>query len=584
MLRLDLRYDQVKEQSFRRQMKIESSDADIETLLGSRFFEIPRFQRPYSWEEENILDLWNDLVSAQTSEYFIGSMVVYRKDKLRYGVVDGQQRLTTLTILLCAIRDKFLEIGKRDLAEGVHQLIERKDISNHAQYVVDTETSFPYFQEHIQKFDSDPEVETQIRSEERNLRNAHDKFQSLIDGSVNAIKNDPAKSDETKDREVLRRLTLLRDAVLNLKVIFVILDDEDDAYIIFETLNTRGKDLALSDLVKNHFAKHLRTKGVVDSVKIKWGQLLETLSNSSEDLSIDTFIYHFWASRYESIPLKSLFPKIKKSITKQLARQYLDDFISDSRIYRSLYESTYAWDKNEAEAMRSLQALRLFKVVQPIPATLALVRSYRSNVIKYAKLRDALLAIESFHFHFTAITSSRSSGGISAMYSSFAQRLFSCSSPQAASTEISSLIRKLQDRIPAFDEFKHGFSTLVFTNSNSKQKNLVRYILRRFSLYHEYKTPVDYDELTIEHIYPQSQINELWPESLVGSIGNLVLLDEKTNGKLGSKDFNAKMKHLSDCGYTLPCALTRANSWTPDEVKNHTFEMAETAYHHIWKI
>jgi len=113
---------------------------------------------------------------------------------------------------------------------------------------------------------------------------------------------------------------------------------------------------------------------------------------------------------------------------------------------------------------------------------------------------------------------------------------------------------------------------------------LVRYILRRFSLYHEYKTPVDYDELTIEHIYPQSQINELWPESLVGSIGNLVLLDEKTNGKLGSKDFNAKMKHLSDCGYTLPSALTRANSWTPDEVKNHTFEMAETAYHHIWKI
>lgn len=565
-------------------MKIESSDADIETLLGSKFFEIPRFQRPYSWEEENILDLWNDLVSTQASEYFIGSMVVYRKDKLRYGVVDGQQRLTTLTILLCAIRNKFLEIGKRDLAEGIHQLVERKDRSNHDQYVVDTETSFPYFQEHIQKFDSDPEVEVQIKSEERNLRNAHDKFVSLINKSIDSIKNDPAKPDDAKDREVLQRLMLLRDAVFNLKVIFVVLDEEDDAYIIFETLNTRGKDLALSDLVKNHFAKHLRTKGVVDSVKIKWGQLLETLSNSSEDLSIDTFIYHFWASRYESIPLKSLFPKIKKSITKQLAMQYLDDFISDSRIYRSLYESTYEWNSNETEAMRSLQALRLFKVVQPIPATLALVRSYRSNIIRYAKLRDALLAIESFHFQFTAITSSRSSGGISAMYSSFAQRLFSCANSQEASNEINSLVRKLRDRVPAFEEFKLGFNALVFTNSNSKQKNLIRYVLRRFSLHHEYKTPVDYDELTIEHVYPQSQINEQWPEAIVGSIGNLVLLDEKTNSKLGTKNFGAKIKHLSENGYTLPGALTRTQSWTPDEVKSHTDEMAHTAFHHIWKI
>jgi uncharacterized protein with ParB-like and HNH nuclease domain len=362
-------------------MKIESSDSDIESLLASSYFYIPRFQRPYSWEEENIQDLWNDLISSQESEYFIGSMVVYRRDKQQFGIVDGQQRLTTLTILLCSIRDKFLEIGERDLAEGIHQLIERRDRSNNTQYVVKTETSFPYFQEHIQKFDSDPDVDVQIRAEERNLSNAHGKFKVLLDASVKAIEDDPSKPDDTKKDETLKKLKSLRDAVFNLKVIFVILDDEDDAYIIFETLNTRGKDLALSDLVKNHFAKLLRTRGEVDSVKIKWSNLLDTISNSSEDLSVDTFIYHFWSSRYESVPLKSLFPKIKKDITKPLAKKYLDDLIGDSKIYRSLYEATYEWTKNEADAMRSLQALRLFKVVQPIPATLALVRAYRANVI-----------------------------------------------------------------------------------------------------------------------------------------------------------------------------------------------------------
>lgn len=162
-------------------MKIESSDSDIESLLASSYFYIPRFQRPYSWEEENIQDLWNDLISSQESEYFIGSMVVYRRDKQQFGIVDGQQRLTTLTILLCSIRDKFLEIAERDLAEGIHQLIERRDRSNNTQYVVKTETSFPYFQEHIQKFDSDPDVDVQIRAEERNLSNAHGKFKVLLD-------------------------------------------------------------------------------------------------------------------------------------------------------------------------------------------------------------------------------------------------------------------------------------------------------------------------------------------------------------------------------------------------------------------
>jgi len=554
-------------------MKIESSDSDIETLLASSYFYIPRFQRPYSWEEENIQDLWDDLISSRESEYFIGSMVVYRRDKQQFGIVDGQQRLTTLTILLCSIRNKFLEIGERDLAEGIHQLIERRDRSNNTRYVVRTETSFPYFQEHIQKFDSNPDIEIQIRAEERNLSNAHDKFKILLDGSVKAIEDDPSKPDEIKKEEILKKLKSLRDAVFNLKVIFVILDDEDDAYIIFEILNTRGKDLALSDLVKNHFAKLLRSKGDVDSVKIKWSSLLDTISNSSEDLSVDTFIYHFWSSRYESVPLKNLFPKIKKDITKTHAKKYLDDFISDSKIYRSLYEATYEWTKNEADAMRS-----------PIPATLALVRAYRANVIKYAKMRAALLAIESFHFQFTAITSSRSSGGISSMYSSFAQKLFSCNNSDTACTEIQNLIKKLRERVPAYDEFKIGFSSLVFTNTNSKQKNLLRYILTKFSIYYQHKTLRDYDDQTIEHIHPQSATDSQWTEEIVGSVGNLILLDEETNVKLGSKDFADKIKYLKENGYSLSGILATSNEWTPDRVSRRTDEMSKTAHQNIWKI
>lgn len=422
-------------------MKIESKDTDIESLLDGSFFHIPRFQRPYSWDDENISEFWNDLVINKGEDYFIGSMVVFKKTKQQFGVVDGQQRLTTITILLCVIRDEFKKLGNKNFAEGLHQLVERKDRDNQSEYVLKTETSFPYFQENIQKF-SEPEVETEIKAEERNLENAHKMFIKYVASAMESVDKDSTISDEEKNSLKNNKLIEIRNSVLNLNVIFVTLDNEDDAYLIFETLNTRGKDLALTDLVKNHFAKHLKAKGDVDHTKLKWQKILETIHNSSVDISSDNFIYHYWASRYESVTLKKLFPKIKKNIKKSNAKEYIDSLVSDAKIYRSIYETSYDWNKNEREVSDILWALQLFKLSQPIPAILSLVRSHREGIIKFSKLRDALLCIEKFHFVFTAVTSSRSSGGISAMYSSFARKLFESKDAQKASDEIHTLVGK----------------------------------------------------------------------------------------------------------------------------------------------
>ena len=565
-------------------MKIESKDTDVESLLDGSYFHIPRFQRPYSWDDENINDFWNDLITNKDDEYFIGSMVVYKKSKQQFGVVDGQQRLTTITILLCVLRDEFGKLRCDDLAQGLHQLIERKDRDNKSEYVIKTETSFPYFQEHIQKF-GEPEVETKVLSEELNLQNAHVLFKKLVQSALSAIDEDSTIALDQKLPIKMQKLTSLRDTVLNLNLIFVTLDNEDDAYLIFETLNTRGKDLAVTDLVKNHFTKHLKAKGSVDPTKIKWAQILETIHNSSADISSDTFIYHFWASRYDAIPLKKLFPVLKKSITKDNAKDYLDALLSDSKLYRAIHEPSYDWDKNELEVSRSLGAIQLFKLSQPTPAILSLVRAYRTNVIKYGKLRDALRAIEKFHFVFTAVTSSRSSGGISAMYSSFAQKLFEAPDSQHASEEISSLVEKLHSKRPSLDEFKVAFKEIYYTNSNSKQKNLVRYILRGFSEHLAYKYSVDFDELTLEHVQPQSKVGvDGWDEINVGRLGNLIFLDQKMNGQLDTKSFKEKMEIMIANGYVIPEAMRDKEIWSVNDVDVHTESMSEMAYNEIWNI
>lgn len=552
-------------------------------IVGS-YFHIPRFQRPYSWDDDNINDFWNDVVVNKSDDYFIGSMVVFKKTKQQFGVVDGQQRLTTITILLCAIRDYFLQLKCNDYAEGIHQLIERKDRSNKNEYVLKTETSFPYFQEHIQKFNEGPDVEVEIKDEEKNLENAHSRFKKLVGSILGAIDQDASIAAEGKHDLKVAKLIEVRNSVLNLNLIFVTLDNEDDAYLIFETLNTRGKDLSLTDLVKNHFSKHLKARGSVDHARLKWENMLETIHNSSADISSDNFIYHFWASRYEAVPLKKLFPKIKKEVTKAKANDYLSDLVSDSKIYRSIYEKGFGWDKNEIDVSRSLAAMQLFKLSQPIPAALSLVRAYNDKKIKYSKLRAALHAIEKFHFIFTAITSSRSSGGISAMYSSFAKRLFESEDSQMAANEINILTDKLRSKRPSLDEFKVAFKEVAYTNVNSKQKNLVRYILRRFAEHYSYKYPVDYDDLTIEHIHPQSKIDEEWAKEIVGSLGNLIFLDHDMNGVLDSKSFEDKKGALLSKGYSLPSFIQAAGEWTPVSVIQHTESLAETAYNEIWKI
>lgn len=150
-------------------MKITSLDKEIRKVFETGYYHITRFQRPYSWEKEQVSEFWHDTIIESETDYFIGSIVVYKKSDELFGIVDGQQRLTTITMLLCAIRDYYSAEGFENLAKGVHALIEKKDLNNDQQFILQTETSYPYFQEHIQKFDK-PDVETKYGVEEENLK------------------------------------------------------------------------------------------------------------------------------------------------------------------------------------------------------------------------------------------------------------------------------------------------------------------------------------------------------------------------------------------------------------------------------
>lgn len=289
-------------------------------MLSSRYYRIPRFQRPYSWDRENVQEFWDDIVRDNPADYFIGSMVVYKDGQQRYGVVDGQQRLTTITILLCVLREALAARGLKDLAQGIDSLVERRNIDNKPEFIVSTETSYPFFQDRIQKW-GEPAVNVDPLNEEATLKSAYEQLHALLAAALRSIDADTSLSEKRRQDLVQQKLVSIRDALLNLKLIFIKLEDEDDAYIIFETLNTRGKDLNLTDLVKNHLTKQIRAKNPAsDEAKIKWKQLLETIEGSAAELETDTFIHHFWLSKYDYLPAKSLFKVLRTASSAGSAR------------------------------------------------------------------------------------------------------------------------------------------------------------------------------------------------------------------------------------------------------------------------
>lgn len=555
-------------------MKIESSDKEIHALLEGCYFQIPRFQRPYSWETEQVNQFWKDLNADTGNEYFIGSMVAYKINKHEYGVVDGQQRLTTITVLLCTIRDLYMKCGDGDRAAGLHELIERKNLSNKKTYVLKTQTSYPYFADVIQRHGVS-KVDHEIKQEEELLKNSHTIFVNRLEELVSAAKKKSKKID---------LLDKIRDKALALKLIFVVLDNEDDAYVIFETLNTRGKDLSLSDLVKNHIYRHLKDTDDVDEAKLKWDTISDVIFKSSSDLSLDTFIYHFWASRYELVPIKNLFPAIRKKITKGKASQFLNDLLEDVKYYRSIQEPSYNWNKSHKKITEPLGALSLFRISQPLPTILSLVRAFHNKKIKQGKLTSILGDIEKFHFIFTAVTSSRSTGGTLAMYSSYARRIHEARDPNSIGIIVNEFIRKLKEKTPSFDDFSRDFVQIRYTTNNSKQKPLVKYILTKFAKHDGCSFKSDADEQTIEHIYPESKTNKEWTDDIIGLLGNLMLLDSECNEHIGSKDFKAKKAYLVKNNYTLPEKMDQFNDWNINIVRQATERMSDIAYNDIWSL
>ncbi|MGO9159965.1 MAG: DUF262 domain-containing protein [Streptosporangiaceae bacterium] len=553
----------------------------IEDLfVGKDYYVIPRFQRPYSWDRANLDDFWRDVIYDNVVGYFIGPMVAWRDEGSSWcRLVDGQQRLTTIAILFSVIRDALRDLGESNLADGVDRYLEKRNRDNELDYTLQPEVDAPYLNRGILKNPPDSSVEPKTE-EEKALFHAAQQIRSQVSTEVEKRSN-PVKW-----------LTDVRDKMLGLKVIWVEHDNEDDAYILFETLNSRGRDLEVADLLKNLLFSHLRSAGnkKADSVRDDWNTMRSFIEGvGSPSLDVNRFILHWWLSREDYVAQRKLFRVIKSKVrTRPQASATLDSLCDDVAYYRyALDPSSRNWNIEEADIKRSLEALAEFRIIQPAPLLLALLRArFDNNVkLKAPQLISTLQTIERYHFQYTIVSQLSSSGGVSEMYAKAARELYAAQSADKRAVLLKDFRAKLVERRPSREQFVEDFaSRFMLTNVSTRDGKLVRYVLRTFL--RKLRPGTSLEDLTIEHVMPQEQIGVGGvTEGQVGSIGNLLLISQELNTKLDNKSFLAKREILESDGqpYDIGGIIDKAK-WGSEQIEGRARMLGQLAYDDLWKL
>ena len=290
-------------------MDIKPYDKTIRDILGSkRQFVIPRFQREYSWDKKNYQEFLEDMVGnlvikegkISSSQYFLGTMLFIGNftegTEQEIQVVDGQQRLTTITILFSALSDRFVGLGQATLSRQLFSYIMTEDDDGNEVRILKSKTSYPFFSYFIQDKDKslNPEATTE---EEHCIKETYEYFHAqLTETKLKAMLKRKHGSEIVDALSEVDILKALRDQVLNSTFVSISTTDRKQANKIFEILNAKGKRLAHIDLIKNKIFEVLNKVEPADFAEETWKEIKEILKFRKESVGFATFYQHFWSS------------------------------------------------------------------------------------------------------------------------------------------------------------------------------------------------------------------------------------------------------------------------------------------------
>lgn len=577
-------------------MNFKPDEKNIRSLLKSGCqFVIPRFQREYSWDHKNYQeffeDMLNNLVASngtiKDAQYFLGTMLFIgdfaEKPDKPIEVVDGQQRLTTITILFSVLSDRFRELGEDTLSKQLFNYIMTTDDDGKEVRVLQSKSSYPYFVYYIQ--DREKSIETHPSTEEEICIQETYKYflQETSERSLKKLLKKRMGDDLVDALSYIDILKALRDQVLDSTFISIAAADRNQANRIFAILNAKGKRLAYIDLIKNKIFEELKegTNGIF--AEDCWCKIKETLNTGQETVGIATFFRHYWMSKYKRCTTSELYDSFNKTIKKnEMAyRDFLKELLWNAENYMKIVNPKREDYNNRKEYFWLVQSLntlnKTFNVVQTRVALLALYDVKNRELISMNQFKNAILAIEKFHFAFTAICSMRTNS-LDTIYSRFAIELRKCTNKTETSNVLTEkLINPLDKLYPNYDVFSAKFKELMFSKKDETTNAKCKYVVYELNCYFSNKE-VFADDGSIEHI-----LSETAGECAL-NIGNLILLEGKLNSEAGQRIYIEKVPYYRKSQYEwIKRFIEKNQDWNENLILKRADELALIYYTEILK-
>ncbi len=551
-------------------------------LLGNGLtYRVPRFQRDYSWDDEQWEDLWDDLFGVLTANepvHYMGYLVLQTADNRMFDVIDGQQRLTTASLMVLAA----MRLLKKLVGDDKDALKNQQRLDQlRASYVgyIDPVTLTPtnklvlnrnndsYYRDYVVSL-SDHLPSRGFPTSTHAMRKGYEWFERRLREHV--------KSQPDPGMALASFVESMSD-----KLLFTVISvaDELNAYRVFETLNARGVRLSTTDLLKNYLFSILARDGTAQEdmaeLERRWDGMVGRLGGES----FPDFLRMHWNSRQSFARQSELFKVIRGRIRdRESVFALLRDMDSDIDAYLALTQPPgSSWPP---EWRQCAEELRMFSVRQPYPMLIAGRRKLSDT--EFLRLLKATVVIT---FRYNVIGAQQAAEQERA-YHSVAMSLLQMPTPG-----VHDVLAALRPVYRTDDVFRADFAEKTIKTTQHRNAKIVRYILSKLERQSSGQdVDMDSPSYTIEHILPQKpgqgweQFTDIDLDNFIYRLGNMVMLDGSRNRQIANKSYGDKRPILqsSDLAQTRNVA-ERYEEWTADTVQQRQKAMARVATS-IWRI
>ena len=509
----------------------------LKFLKKSPQFVIPIYQRNYSWKEDQCRQLWNDLLRAGRDDtvnaHFMGSIVYVERglssvtSQEALLVIDGQQRLTTSTLLIAALAKHFQTHNTGELLEA----FSAKKLRNY--YLLNPDEDG---ERHFKLLLSETDKDTLLAilqdmpmpaTSSRSIIENHHLFLSLIE-------------QHHRELEVICR------GLAKLVIVDVSLDrNQDNPQLVFESMNSTGQELSQADLIRNFILMGLEPKQQTDLYRSYWRPMEESFGQAAYEIHFDAFIRHYLTAKTGEIPNVREVYSAFKGFARNLKGD-TRDLVADIHTYAAYYCAMALGTETDPALKQVFHDLRELKVDVAYPFLLEVYADYRHSLLSAADLLQIARLIESYVFR-RAICGipTNSLNKIFAALNKAVRKDRYLESVQAAL-----LLLPSYRRFPKDEEFLPAVKSRDLYNFRSRA-----YWLRRLEN-HGRRERVMVEDYTIEHILPQNEaLSAQWQQDLgpewqqiqkkwLHTLGNLTLTGYNT--QYSDNSFAYKRDEVSD--------------------------------------